>query len=121
MNNKMLKLAKELAVEIRDSETMSNLKAAEKKIHENHKAQKLLEDYFSVKRDHEFNRALGDKNKEESLSIILDHISKEIENNPDANEFLTYQREFDRMMGNINHILKFSISGECEGCNKCSL
>lgn len=113
-------MTKELAKEIENSIEMTTLKSMEIEIHKQDSTMTLLERYFTLKRDLEFEKAKQSDKDVDRLQRVLDYYNSEIEKDPIATQFMKAQMDFDKLMSTVNHILKFTISGECGNCSKCS-
>lgn len=114
--------ARELGKLIQDSPEMAAVKEAEKKQEEDEKAQEMIKEY-NLLRMNLARKAQSENATPETLKEIREELNKEfakLTENQSILAFINAKKAFDVMVGNINDILAFYITGEEPKKSSCS-
>lgn len=116
--------ARDLGLAITDSKEYSNLKEAEKNFLNNQEASNLIN--LIEKKKEEFNLITRKKEYDSSYAkeVLNDikKIQKDIDSNPIISHLYHCQKEYDKLIKNINDIIDYMTGNNRKknGCSNCS-
>lgn len=122
----ILDKARELGHMIAESPEMLRLKNSEAALEADARAKKLMEEYKNLQI--ELVKASRGKKPPEALEAIRERLiekQRELNDYSRTNEYLEAKSAFDRLMGNVNAVITFAVTGEecspskCASCRGC--
>ena len=125
--SEILTKARELGQAIVDSEEFKALKSAEEKQEKDEEAMALLLEYNNVRKAlaEEINASEVSDERMKAIREELEKTYEKVMSNPTISEYYEAQRKFEAIVGQMNSILTYfmtgEISGGCSGnCSSCS-
>ena len=127
--SEILTKARELGQAIVESEEFKALKAAEEKQETNEEAINLLIEYNNVRKAlaEEINKSEVSDERMAEIRAELEKSYEKVMSNTVIGEYYDAQKKFDAIVGQMNSILTYYITGEtnsgcsgnCSGCSSC--
>ncbi len=127
--SEILTKARELGQAIVDSEEYKALKAAEEKQEKDEEAMALLVEYNNVRKAlaEEINGGEVSDERMAAIRAELEESYEKVMSHPAISEYYEAQRRFESIVGQMNSILTYFMTGEisggcsgnCSGCSSC--
>lgn len=126
--SEILTKARELGQAIVDSEEFKRLKELEEKQEKDEEAMGLLIEYNNVRKAlaEEIQKGVSDE-RMDAIRKELEEVYERVMTNETISQYQEAQRSFDSIVGQMNSILTYFITGEisggcsgnCSGCSSC--
>lgn len=126
--SEILTKARELGQAIVDSEEFKKLKELEEKQEKDEEAMALLVEYNNVRKAlaEEIQSGVNDERMND-IRTELETVYEKVMSNQTISEYQKAQQEFDAIVGQMNSILTYFVTGEisggcsgnCSGCSSC--
>lgn len=126
--SEILTKARELGQAIVDSEEFKRLKELEEKQEKDEEAMGLLIEYNNVRKAlaEEIQKGVSDE-RMDAIRKELEEVYERVMTNETISKYQEAQRSFDSIVGQMNSILTYFITGEisggcsgnCSGCSSC--
>ena len=127
--SEILTKARELGQAIVDSDEYKALKAAEEKQEKDEEAMALLVEYNNVRKAlaEEINSSEVSDERMTEIRTKLEESYEKVMSHPTISEYYEAQRKFEAIVGQMNSILTYFMTGEisggcsgnCSGCSSC--